>query len=150
MFFTSFTTMMAFLVGGASPILPLSSFGIFTGILVAVNYISVIVFFPNVVLMHHLYFEKSCCYCACCGCASKSENSISTNVHRPKKNAIVRFFGGPYFRFVTHKVVRWIILLVFAGFLAYFIWSAVRIEPSSDEVIRFCCVLYFIILKIHK
>jgi predicted RND superfamily exporter protein len=57
MFFTSFTTMMAFLSGGLSPILPLGSFGIFTGILIAVNYVSVIVFFPTVIHMHHVYFS---------------------------------------------------------------------------------------------
>ena len=58
MFFTSATTMSAFLSGGLSPILPLGSFGIFTGILVAVNYISVIVFFPTVIYTHHIMFNK--------------------------------------------------------------------------------------------
>ncbi|KAL3837324.1 hypothetical protein ACJMK2_022690 [Sinanodonta woodiana] len=57
MLYTSFTTAVAFFAGAVSPLLAIKSFGLFSGILVTVNYISVIVFFPTVVIMYHLKFD---------------------------------------------------------------------------------------------
>lgn len=198
MFYTSLTTMTAFLVGGISPVLPLRSFGFFTGILIAVNYISVLIYFPTVIVMHSLYFDNSCCPCRG-GTVEQNSFSLKDNPrgisdpigvfttgnrdhkqsasdcrqakgvvsgqndttaarddkvsadqkagHLPrssfpqkkkKKNRLVLFFAGPYFRFVTHKVVRWVILAVFVVFIAFSIWSASRIEPSTEEVRHLC------------
>ena len=50
---TSCTTMMAFLVSGFSPLLPVQTFGIFSGLLVAINYLWVIVYFPTIIILHH-------------------------------------------------------------------------------------------------
>lgn len=52
-FVTSLTTTMAFLVSGLSPLLPVKTFGIFTGCLVAVNYLWVIIYFPSIIIIHH-------------------------------------------------------------------------------------------------
>ncbi|XP_062604597.1 uncharacterized protein LOC134266358 [Saccostrea cucullata] len=54
-FVTSLTTLAAFLVSGTSPLLPIRSFGLFTGILVGVNYVCDLVFFPTAIV---LYSEK--------------------------------------------------------------------------------------------
>ena len=64
MFFTSLTTAVAFFANALSPLLAPQSFGIFAGLLVIVNYISVIVYFPTVVVIHHIYFKSwkwPCC-----------------------------------------------------------------------------------------
>ncbi len=53
MFVTSITTIVAFLSNAPSPLLSISSFGIFSAVLVFVNYLSVILFFPTVVVYHH-------------------------------------------------------------------------------------------------
>lgn len=58
MFFTSLTTTVAFFASAFSPLLATQSFGIFAGLLVIVNYISVVVYFPTVVIIHHLYFSS--------------------------------------------------------------------------------------------
>ena len=159
MFFTSFTTMMAFLVGGISPVLPLGSFGIFTGILIGVNYASVIIFFPNVLITHHKYFKNRCCPC-CISCYSKDsrhdvkhksepklgssykmdnrQETLSQSESNPntskKRHLMVRFFGGPYFNFVTHKVIRWFVILIPMAMVGFSIWAATRIETSSESV----------------
>ena len=52
-FVTSVTTMTAFLVSGLSPLLPVKTFGIFSGILVGLNYVWVVVYFPSVIMLHH-------------------------------------------------------------------------------------------------
>ena len=81
MFFTSFTTMMAFLFGALSPILPMDSFGVFSGILIGVNYISVIIFFPTVVMMYHMRYETQPYPCGCCcpcinACKNTSDKAV--------------------------------------------------------------------------
>ena len=53
MFVTSTTTVVAFLSNAPSPLLSISSFGIFSAVLVFVNYLSVILFFPTVVMYHY-------------------------------------------------------------------------------------------------
>lgn len=58
---TSSTTSAAFLATGMSPIMPISSFGIFAGILIPVNYILVITFYPAIVIVHYNHFIDKCC-----------------------------------------------------------------------------------------
>lgn len=58
MFFTSLTTTVAFFASAFSPLLATKSFGVFAGLLVIVNYISVVVYFPTVVIIHHIYFKN--------------------------------------------------------------------------------------------
>ena len=86
-----------------------------TGLLIAVNYISVIVYFPCVIIVYHLYFEKFKCCCCCprekpdeLGTtkpgteAETAENTTKSKVHKPKKtrsNPLVQFFHGPYYRY---------------------------------------------------
>ena len=57
MLITSLTTVIAFFASSFSPLLPAKTFGVFAGLLVIVNYISVVIFFPTVVIMHHIYFK---------------------------------------------------------------------------------------------
>jgi hypothetical protein len=183
MFFTSFTTMMAFFAGGISPILALGSFGIFTGVLILVNYLSVIIFFPTVVYTHHVFYKAK----PCCGreetsgssvaesintsmSTSKSdvvlveypgttentivnENNTSTDSHMKsnsvslpseeynqdntphrKENFIAAFFRGPYFRFVTHKYIRWVLIGSLLGFVGFCAYSMTNLEVDSEEV----------------
>ncbi|XP_064642213.1 uncharacterized protein LOC135496682 [Lineus longissimus] len=69
MFATSLTTMVAFFVSGISPLLMVQSFGLFSGFLVLTNYISVITFFPSVIIVYHLKIKtclKRVCECGCC------------------------------------------------------------------------------------
>ena len=75
MLFTSTTTAVAFFASAISPLLATRSFGVFSGIVIIVNYISVIIYFPTVVIMYHTKFQhlkwpcvvfckqlfKSCC-----------------------------------------------------------------------------------------
>lgn len=52
-FVTSVTTMMAFFVSGLSPLLPVKTFGIFSGFLIILNYVWVIIYFPCIIMLHH-------------------------------------------------------------------------------------------------
>ena len=78
-FVTSCTTMMAFLVSGISPLLPVRTFGIFSGLLVVINYIWVIVYFPTIIILHHakvkgVWYKVHALFLRIC---------ISENIRRP-------------------------------------------------------------------
>ena len=266
MLFTSMTTAVAFFANAISPLLATRSFGVFSGIVIIVNYLSVIIYFPTVVIMYHTKFEKlrwPCIafvkrqckrHCTCCkdsktspdekdadkyvadtklksqhDSVSKSKfthpnpmlraptvisitplvdndaldkettegtNKLSSSnsygnisrisVAKPfkdsmissyskegvdnlayvsdgetlttqtqdkdsndqqkrygvakqakKKGIFVRFFRDKYFKFVTHPVIRWIILAVMAIVLAFFIYQATRLEPDNEGVSAF-------------
>ena len=220
MFVTSLTTAIAFFASAFSPLLPARSFGVFAGLLVIVNYISVVLFFPCVVVVHHIYFKncqwpcfrnlKSSFYCidhesayannhkaidAYCNASlagtykssvknvwtirdyenpsfqkdkEKRANSDSESINSAKeserrypsqddvgatdktlkysntegkvnretheKKILVRFFRDWYFKFVTHKVCRWIIVTVMIATAICFTFSAVRLELDNEQV----------------
>ena len=54
-FNTSFTTAMAFVSTGISPMMSISTFGWFASVCICVNYLFVITFTPCVILVHHIY-----------------------------------------------------------------------------------------------
>jgi len=135
MLFTSITTAMAFIVSATSPFVVISSFGVFAGILVAVNYLSVIIFFPCVVVTYHLYWEKNRC-CCCCPHAVGDANSpnISPSKKHHRTNPIVRFFRINYFAFVTHRIIRWLILAFFLCVVSVFIYLATTLKVNEEQV----------------
>ena len=124
MLFTSVTTATAFIVSAASPFLAVSSFGIFAGLLVLVNYLSVISFFPTVVLTYHSWFDKFKC---CCCCVRSTEQEAG-------KSFMVRFFGGKFFRFITNKFIRVAILVLFLGIIIFFVVFAAKVKVDKEEV----------------
>ncbi|CAD5119818.1 DgyrCDS8401 [Dimorphilus gyrociliatus] len=134
MLFTSITTAAAFFASGASPILPIGTFGIFTGILVIVNYLSVIIFFPTVVLTSHLYWSDwKCPCCRVCSNRTHSEEDLSQE-QNSEENFIVGFFRDKYFYFITNKYVKWAIIAGFTGLSVFFAWSASRVKIGTGEV----------------
>jgi hypothetical protein len=156
MFVTSFTTMVAFLSSSLSPLLAVSTFGTFSALLVAVNYFSVVLFLPCVVIIHELYMKKSNSSLAssprddnaagksCFSCLSKNTvhpvpsdfNAVpNTSRAQTASQKISHFLQGPYFEyFVCHRKVRWIILFVFTAILAVFLAFATFIKPDEKQV----------------
>ncbi|ELT97356.1 hypothetical protein CAPTEDRAFT_185181 [Capitella teleta] len=137
MLFTSLTTAIAFICSASSPFLGISSFGVFAGILVGVNYLSVILFIPTVVVTYHLYWEKYKC-CCCCPREAMVHAAGDREIPPPgmpvqRKNFVVRFFRGPYFEFITHKVIRWVILALIGVILAIFIYYATLLEVNDED-----------------
>ncbi|XP_069116529.1 protein dispatched homolog 1-like [Argopecten irradians] len=84
-FVTSLTTMTAFLVSGLSPLLPVCSFGIFSGILVFVNYLCDLLYFPTVIMLYSQkikpFFDKVCGPCIKKCKRKKSDNDKTVGVN---------------------------------------------------------------------
>lgn len=57
---TSSTTGAAFLATGLSDIMPISSFGIFAGILIPMNFLLVITYYPASLMVYEYYFKNMC------------------------------------------------------------------------------------------
>ena len=147
MFITSFTTIVAFLSNVSSPLLAISSFGLFSAILVTVNYLSVILFFPTVVMVHYLSRRGQCCCCTLCCCnnnssldniPTESKENLAANNSSNKKTfleRIIDFFGGWFFRnIIAHKIVRWVILVIFLAFIGVSIGFATQLKPATEQV----------------
>lgn len=64
---TSSTTAAAFFANVFSPIMPIKSFGIFSGVIVPANFILVILIFPSAVIIYENYFLP-CCQCQIAWC----------------------------------------------------------------------------------
>ena len=145
MLYTSLTTAIAFAVSASSPLLAIGSFGLFSALLILVNYISIIVFFPTVVVSYHFFWEKY----KCCCCCPRDESSVAdvndTESHTKESkgpNIVVRFFGGPYFRFITHPVERWVILGFFAALVAGSLYFVSDLKINEEQVTCFPNVSY--------
>ena len=66
-FNTSFTTACAFLANVISPVMPISSFGIYAALCIVLNYIIVITWTPAALVIYHKWCE--CLpFCGCCFC----------------------------------------------------------------------------------
>ena len=141
-FITSFTTTVAFLSNVPSPLLAISSFGLFSAILVMINYLSVLLFFPTVIIAHHVYRKGRCC-CGPMFCepvekiSNRGQNGLPEH-YAEKKSAtqhVVEFFEGWFFRnIITHKIMRLVVIFVLAVLLVGLIVFATKLKPDEEKV----------------
>ncbi len=68
---TASTTSVAFLATGTSDIMPISSFGIYAGIIVPVNYLIVVCNYPAILMLWEKYINKKICTCMDTQCEKK-------------------------------------------------------------------------------
>ena len=130
-FVTSFTTMVAFLSNMQSPLLAIYSFGLFSAILIMVNYLSIIIFFPVVLILHHKSRKGKCC---CARIRTRNEESTSKRI----SHYIIEFFEGWFFRnIIIHKVFRWVVVVFFMALAAVSVFYATKLEANKEQV----CIL---------
>jgi predicted RND superfamily exporter protein len=63
---TSSTTAVAFFANAFSPIMPIRAFGIFTGVLIPINFFLVVMIMPPAVIYYEAVVKKK--YTRMCGC----------------------------------------------------------------------------------
>lgn len=96
---TSSTTAAAFLATGFSKIMPISSFGFFAGILVPVNYLLVISYFPTLLIIYEKYTKNMCVKKETSTEVRERRNSLKVSKReekeiKQKEHSIVLFFGN--------------------------------------------------------
>ena len=99
-FNTSFTTAMAFVATAISPIMPISTFGIYAALCIVINYIMVITLTPCAVLVYEVYVQKwRGCPCPC-NDKPKTDEEIRNPVKEMEKTSrggiVERFFDNVY------------------------------------------------------
>ncbi len=139
MFITSFTTMVAFLSNVPSPLLAISSFGVFSAVLIFVNYCSVIIFFPAVVMMHETHRKGKCCCCLFAKCQkpqSPAEGENGAQVKRKRLGIyIINFFEKTFFdKVIKHRIMRFVVLAIFVALIITSIIFAAQLKPNEDQV----------------
>ncbi|XP_029214096.1 protein dispatched homolog 1-like isoform X3 [Acropora millepora] len=151
MFTTSFTTMVAFITSVFSPLLGVSTFGIFSALLVFVNYCSVIIFLPTVIVTYELYWKDYRWHCfgdlkSLQAISSRREDNVlgelADDRQERRKDNFVKpshivsdFLCNKYVdMFIGHRTMRWIILGVFLVFLCTTVGFAMQLEPDEEPI----------------
>lgn len=80
-FNTSFTTSMAFIATGMSPLMPIATFGWFAATCIVCNYLFVISLMPPIAIIAEIYFGNSCV-----PCQEKTESANEQNEAKPDKD----------------------------------------------------------------
>ena len=110
---TSSTTSVAFFANIFSPLLPIKTFGIFSGVIIPVNFILVVLFMPPAVIIYEEYIaDKFCCCCKCECIRKKVKKSASSedeenerasseeSKEESKLGVVEQFFDGTLNKFV--------------------------------------------------
>ena len=124
---TSSTTAVAFFANAFSPLINISAFGIFAGVIVPINYFLVIMIFPPAVV----WYERTILTnpsCICWGRCIKSKKESGEALGR-----VERFFDGPINSLVGHKIGKSSIISISAIWFALAIYFTSQIEPLSEQ-----------------
>lgn len=144
---TSFTTAAAFFVTATSPIMPISTLGVWAGLLILIQYFLVITVYPCALIIWHRFWrprlairffkkvdksmvekeaETPLWHRFLPPSRRPAVKGFATGDYRP----IERFFRGPWYSFVFRfRFVIVILALVFAGLS---VWRATKLEPPVD------------------
>ncbi|BFZ10068.1 hypothetical protein BsWGS_13107 [Bradybaena similaris] len=129
MMLTSLTTAVAFMCNVFTPLYGISSFAVFTAILVVINYCSAVLFFPMCVLVYHhnlawrpwpwQYFYPA---------------SATDETKRNQPNLVVKCFKGQFYLFVTHRFMKWVLIACCTGLGVIFAILASELEISERSI----------------
>ena len=123
---TTFTTVIAFLATGLSPMMPIAAFGIWAGTVVFVNYLLMITFFPACLSWYHQHVKErekcpKCCWCF----GKKTEEEMSES--RPAE----RFFRDTWSKWMMKG--KYFILAFFAVFIGISVWQASQLQGLTKQ-----------------
>lgn len=134
---TSSTTFIAFVATAVTPLVSLQTFGIFSALLVIVNYVLVITFFPSVIIIYHNNWENIWCgLCCCCQRHPKAVvDEANDKVQRAHTKTLTdKFFINYYAPFVVAKRNRYFILLGTALVVIFFLIFAAQTKPEEKPL----------------
>eukprot|EP00526_Cylindrotheca_closterium_P002020 CAMPEP_0113628530 /NCGR_PEP_ID=MMETSP0017_2-20120614/14784_1 /TAXON_ID=2856 /ORGANISM="Cylindrotheca closterium" /LENGTH=1069 /DNA_ID=CAMNT_0000538841 /DNA_START=11 /DNA_END=3220 /DNA_ORIENTATION=+ /assembly_acc=CAM_ASM_000147 len=138
---TSATTCSAFLCTLITPLTSIQSFGIFSAIVIFIDYALVMTLFCTSVVIYHDRFEdRSKCGC-CCPCGTISPSNTENARVKLEEAGIVgkldgdrvsRFFRNQVAGFVEQPLSRMVLGVIFLAWLGVAIWQATQIEATKE------------------
>jgi len=125
---TSTTTAVAFFANTFSPLMPIRSFGIFSGVIIPLNYFLVVMMMPPAAIIYEKYkFKKWCC--CCCGTRSKEEIEEADKPEKGKLGTIEKIFNDKISPCVMKT--KYIILGFSAFWFIFTAYFAVKMGPMT-------------------
>lgn len=122
---TSSTTSVAFLANSLSPLMPISSFGIYAAVIISVNYALIILVFPPLIIWYDRRLDGKWCVCSKENEAKKQSTDANLNeVGEETFGRIEMFFSGPWNKCVYK--LRYVIVFMF------FVWTIVATIIASQ------------------
>ena len=116
-----------------------------------VNYISVCIFFPSVVVTYH-YFWQDCK--SACGSSTQDHNDSQEEQSQTQNRikfikpigelftCVVNWFEGPYVDYVIlHPIIRWVVMIIFLSVSVVFMSFAVQLRPDEEQVSHFIQII---------
>jgi hypothetical protein len=114
-----------------------------------VNYFSIILFFPTVVITYEFYWKDWKWPCFRCGAnkvdtdqnkeaeaAQEADNQENDQQRRDVTQTIAYFIGETFYeKVIGHKVVRWILVVLSITLIIVSIVSAIQLQPDEEQVI---------------
>ena len=117
---TSSTTSVAMFANFFGDVMPIKSFGVFAGVIVPVNFLLVVMFFPAGITLYETYIKsKPACICWGDKCTNK-EGELGK---------VETFFDTTLNNFV-HKA-RWFIIVLAGIWCGISAWQASEVTPAS-------------------
>ena len=129
---TSSTTAVAFFSNAFSPIMPIRAFGIFTGVLIPINFFLVVMIMPPAVIYYEFNIKNK--YTKCFGCCKKDDLDQGENSEQavePEESKIEKFFDNTWNRMV-HKFRYPIIALSLCWAGVTFVF-ATKMTPQTER-----------------
>lgn len=141
---TSITTAAAFFVTATSPIMPISTLGVWAGLLVLVQFALVITAYPSAVVLWHRFWSQRG-FLPCFERKRRSEGPRSIPLYlkcvpgrwQKKRDTsglhysfLERFFGGPWARAI--QKMRFLLIVVAAVLIGLGVFGATKLEPIQE------------------
>lgn len=144
---TSFTTAAAFFVTAVSPIMPISTLGVWAGILILLQFVLVITIYPCAIIIWHRFWRvrsfvncfrkpaegeldspKTPIWQRCLPAKWRNESNARTG---GEYRAIERFFRGPWISVIRR--LRYLLIFLSLVLVAVSIWIATLLEPPEEQ-----------------
>lgn len=140
MFTTTITTAVAFIVTATSPIMPMSTFGVWAAVLIIVQFLMVITVYPCALVVWQKYFRGTRISLSALG--PRERNSDACEICIPlawcsnrtvdgELRWLERFFQGAWVSFVQFMRISIVVTAIAIFGVAVFL--ALRLEPPNEE-----------------
>lgn len=125
---TSLTTAVAFFANALSPLMPIKAFGVFSGVIVPINYFLVVMMMPPAAIIYEKWKFHKCC---CCPCGFRSKEEVE-ELERPEVGqlgAIEKVFDQKVNACVAR--LKWLILVLTIAWFAVAAVFALKVGPMT-------------------
>jgi len=137
-FNTSFTTAMAFVATAISPIMPISTFGMYAAICIVINYIMTITITPGAIIVYECHVKHWPWYSCCFGCfCTKADENADGDAPAKKDGIVERFLKNVYIPAVTSptfgKVTALVSICLCVAWGVFAMLKGFKLTPPMEQ-----------------